>query len=920
MKNNIMKLCALCALGISAIAGANLVAHANISSKNEASAASSIETYYKNVDTSDRSSLISSLRSIISSNYTSHNYDTLWTWYGTTDIRSDGCVQDYYSNISKFKLGTDQAGSYSGEGDVYNREHSIPKSWWGGSKSDQGCDVFIVVPTDGWVNSMRSNYPFGEVDTAKQYKQSSGGYSKLGTSVSKYSINTTVFECADEWKGDFARIYFYAVTRWNTTSWTSGDGSKVFATSVSSPNYGLTSYAKQLFLDWNELDPVDDWEKERNNNVQSVQGNRNPYIDHPEWIDYIWGGEELDNKVLTSISKSGTLVKTTYEAGQSFDPEGLTITAKYDDTSEENVTSSVTWSPDPLTQGTTSVTGTYTYKGVSKTVTVSGLTVTAPAPKTLDHISVSGQKTTYYVGDTFVKPTVTAYYTDSTSAVVTNSATFTGFDSSEVGSYTITVTYGGKQYTYQIVVKEKSSGTETYTLLQSTSNLTAGDNVVIACDSHEKTAGNISSSFMSPIDSAFDSEANAITSLGKETIEFTLESNSGKWALNSSNGYLNITNEKSVSWSSSPVYLNITISSGTATICDDSSSSHGTLQYNAGAPRFTTYKSSQKSIQLYAKSSGGSTEEPELDYIEVSSPKTSYTVGDTFVKPTVIAHYDDDSTQTVTTATFSGYNMSAVGNYTVTVSYGGKTTTYTITVIASTPTHGKSADDPLTTVEAIEKADDGEKYYIECIIISIKTAWSSQFKNISYWAYTGTSDEFQIFRLGDTADPNYEMGTTLILYSEITQYDGFFETTAAPELIKVITIEEKATAFAEEFNSANVCGTNNNTSAISSIWLEQSSAYSELDTYTRDYLKNATPNEENETIKECLTRYDRVIELHGSDNTHFPDFMNRGGSSSAKRTIEVDNEICLIVTLTTIVSGSFTLCYLLFKKRKISKK
>lgn len=88
------------------------------------------------------------------------------------------------------------------------------------------------------------------------------------------------------------------------------------------------------------------------------------------------------SKTLSSLSISGTPSKTTYYAGESFEPAGITVTATYSDSSTANVTSSCTYSPSPLTQGTTSVTVSYTEGGITKTATVSGLTVNAALPST----------------------------------------------------------------------------------------------------------------------------------------------------------------------------------------------------------------------------------------------------------------------------------------------------------------------------------------------------------------------------------------------------------------------------------------------------------------------------------------------------------------------------------------------------------
>ena len=211
-------------------------------------------------------------------NHSDPGYDKLWSIYKNTDRRPDGTVWDMYSNSSNFTFGSDQCGNYSGEGDCYNREHSIPKSWRGGSKYS---DVHIVVPTDGYVNNRRSNYPFGEVNSSSYV--SDNNFSKLGTCKTP-GYSGTVFEPNDEYKGDFARIYFYAATRYYAEcgSW-SGDGF-----SGSFPY--LDEWVRAMMLRWHQLDPVSEKEINRNDAVYaSQQGNRNPFVDYPELVDLIFG-------------------------------------------------------------------------------------------------------------------------------------------------------------------------------------------------------------------------------------------------------------------------------------------------------------------------------------------------------------------------------------------------------------------------------------------------------------------------------------------------------------------------------------------------------------------------------------------------------------------------------------------------------
>ncbi len=245
-----------------------------------------VNSYYSSVSGSGRS-LFDSLHTRLNRGFTSLGYDGLLDVYPYTDVNEDGTIHDYYSKTTHYHMG-DANKSYSAEGDSFNREHSIPKSWWGGSKANQGCDVYIVVPTDGYVNNRRSSFPFG-LTNGETYK-SHGDYCKLGPSLISSYNSTDVFEPGDDKKGDFARIYFYALTKWdNAWNWTKGNGGSTFSGSLN-VNMGLTDYALNLFLQWHSQDPVDDYERNKNDVAVQYQHNRNPYVDHPEWVNSIWGG------------------------------------------------------------------------------------------------------------------------------------------------------------------------------------------------------------------------------------------------------------------------------------------------------------------------------------------------------------------------------------------------------------------------------------------------------------------------------------------------------------------------------------------------------------------------------------------------------------------------------------------------------
>ena len=169
-------------------------------------------TYYKNADGKKGAELKTALCAVINP-HTQRTYKQLWDDFKKTDAKPNGKVWDMYSNKREMTFGTDQAGSYKQEGDVYNREHSFPKSWFN-DEYPMYTDLFHLYPTDGWVNNARGNDPFGEVGPG--YKASANEFSKWGSAKSDLGYSGKVFEPNDEYKGDFARTYFYMVTCYET--------------------------------------------------------------------------------------------------------------------------------------------------------------------------------------------------------------------------------------------------------------------------------------------------------------------------------------------------------------------------------------------------------------------------------------------------------------------------------------------------------------------------------------------------------------------------------------------------------------------------------------------------------------------------------------------------------------------------------
>ena len=245
--------------------------------------------YYSSANGKSGNSLRLALQDIID-NHTVVSYDNLNQLYVASDSHNDGSLWDMYSTCS-WQHNQKKCGNYKNVCDCYNKEHSVPQSWFN-SKSPMQSDAFHVVPTDGKVNGQRSNYPFGECSGGKVLDSRALG--RLGTSTfSGYS--GTVFEPDDEYKGDFARGYFYMATRYadKCSAW----GNQMFG-SVN----GLTNYSVNLLLKWHREDPVSEKERVRNdaiyginNNTGYKQCNRNPFIDYPCLAEYIWGDRKTES-------------------------------------------------------------------------------------------------------------------------------------------------------------------------------------------------------------------------------------------------------------------------------------------------------------------------------------------------------------------------------------------------------------------------------------------------------------------------------------------------------------------------------------------------------------------------------------------------------------------------------------------------
>ena len=326
--------------------------------------------------------------------HTKIEYKNLWTAYETTDVapsdsvpsgisRTD-MVYDMYAWMAEYPkyYGLDDHQQTGG----INREHCVPNSWWGGESGNAIAytDLHHLVPSDGAANSAKANYPIGEyasgmtlawpiddksgnTNSSDYYntyysrkdncEHTAAGVCKAQAShawkvsdTSSYGGAEEVFEPADEYKGDFARMYLYVVCAyegeltWSTNyMFTTGDDGYT----------SILSWAKDLLLKWHRQDPVSDKERARNDAVYSLQANRNPFIDYPELVEYIWGNktsesfslanavcsysdeyksgsassDDDDDEIGTEVDGQYTITFACMEAGKSDGATTLTTTA-----------------------------------------------------------------------------------------------------------------------------------------------------------------------------------------------------------------------------------------------------------------------------------------------------------------------------------------------------------------------------------------------------------------------------------------------------------------------------------------------------------------------------------------------------------------------------------------------------------------
>lgn len=237
--------------------------------------------------------------------YGSGNRNTWWGFW-STDRDERGYFIDRYSSESEWVKSTSQGAAGAG----MNIEHSFPKSWWGGAKNQAYKDLYNLMPCESRINSTKSNYPMGKVVSGDK----GNGWTKVG----KGTDGKWYWEPADPWKGDFARGYMYMATAYQDYNWV-GEQALQILQQGAYPT--LQKWAYKLYIQWAKADKPNALEIKRNNDVAKIQKNRNPYVDFPNLMEYVWGDSTNIAFNPETTVKSSSYVNGEGGGGGSIDPD-----------------------------------------------------------------------------------------------------------------------------------------------------------------------------------------------------------------------------------------------------------------------------------------------------------------------------------------------------------------------------------------------------------------------------------------------------------------------------------------------------------------------------------------------------------------------------------------------------------------------
>ena len=421
-----------------------------------------IRSYYSDLNSLDVSerkgtNLLKNLKTILSNGQKYYNYDSgdnVWKMYEITDrdwVKSPASEINYgtynsnTNTITGYRYGssydnpylhalyvnrnvdhnTRAWGDHTQTNYGINREHIWAKSHGFQAEGAAGArgDPMHLWAANGYANNKHSNYFFAFVDRTKSHDNCGSAYSYISGNYKGYSKNLggnqNVFEPQDSDKGDIARAVFYMVARYNNyaganSGFDTNNPNLVLANNLSENNRTGTSSANDPYamgvlsdlLAWNKLDPVDEYERHRNNLLyRNFTNNRNPFIDFPSWADAIWGTADLDgtnyNSSLNSVANPSVDAINSGTATYEFSISSSSLDLEVGDTETiygSNANGNITWSVDDNTVVSLSKNSSTNNEVVTITALSSGsatITATSGGDSATCQITINDQASIY---------------------------------------------------------------------------------------------------------------------------------------------------------------------------------------------------------------------------------------------------------------------------------------------------------------------------------------------------------------------------------------------------------------------------------------------------------------------------------------------------------------------------------------------
>ena len=628
--------------------------------------------YYKSVDgTKGGATLKTALYNLIKDHkkisYGSGEDKTWGAFYTTDAVVENGKrrVLDMYSNEKRY------FGSKGSAVSGMNIEHSVAKSWWGGTENNAYCDIHHLNPSDQNANSRKSNYPLGELTSVSW----DNGVTFVGkANIDGSSMNA--YEPCDEYKGDFARVFMYMFTCYQDLTW------KYTWMNYEKSTYPtLKPWAVELLLKWHKQDPVSEKEVSRNNAVYAVQGNRNPYVDFPQLADYVWGdstnyvfhitgevedgtgngggnsgdGEDGDDvvevvdgwKIYLNENFDGTAMKfTTYEGIGNY-PWTLNSQYKYAvatsyESSGKTNHDAESWLISPLFDLSKDSIATISFEYVIR-YCESGKAAEHHRLMICNDFDGDVENATWETIEFGAAENTTDWTLTKTGDIA--------IPQKYMGEKAVTIAFfykgtSTKAGTFEIdnvvvkAIEGKNSGGNDgdngndgdgenngdnednndegnggnftdgeFVLVTNAAQLTIGDSIVIAYENYAMGASSSNGNFREKTDIMVSN--GRITHLADDAQKILLEDGivEGTFAFNVGNGYLAASSSSSNNLNTATTLTEngswkITIDENALAVIEaQGDKSRNILQYNTSSPRFSCYKGTQKSVNIYAKSS-----------------------------------------------------------------------------------------------------------------------------------------------------------------------------------------------------------------------------------------------------------------------------------------------------------------------------